>query len=73
MQGYGQMSQNRTGDSDSAAGDSPSAAAPRTELSSDENGAIVAVLDYLIGNFQHVYSGDASPLYTTAAATHTLE
>lgn len=73
MQGYGQVGLNRTGDSDSAAGDSPTAGQNRTELSPDEIGAIVAVLDYLIGNFQHVFSGNASPLYNTAATPHTLE
>lgn len=32
----------------------------------------MAALEYLISNFQHLYGGDASPLYNTAA-THTLE
>ena len=44
----------------------------RTELSPEELGAIVAVLGYLISNFQHLNSSDGSPLYNTAA-THTLE
>lgn len=44
----------------------------RTELSPDEAGAIVAVLEYLVANFQHLAGGDGSPLYN-AAATHTLE
>lgn len=74
-QGYGQVG--RPGDmgsdyGESASGDSPTGGGARTELSSDENGAVVAALNYLIGNFQHLYSGDASPLYS-AASTHTLE
>lgn len=78
-QGYGQVGSVWAGDGgsdyqDSTAGDSPTGAGGRTELSPDENGAIVGVLDYLVGNFQHLYSGDASPLYNAAAAaTHTLE
>ena len=51
--------------------DSPTSGV-RTELSPEENGAVVAVLNYLISNFQHLNSGDNSPLYN-AAATHTLE
>lgn len=73
-QGYGQARAGETGSdyADSAAGDSPTNGA-RTELSAEENGAVVAALEYLISNFQHLYGGDASPLYNTAAATHTLE
>jgi hypothetical protein len=71
LQGYGQVvGQIRTNDSDSTTGDSPMAV--RTDLSPEETGAIVAALDYLIGNFQHIYGGDASPLYNTSA-THTLQ
>ncbi|BDA48237.1 probable rho GTPase-activating protein 12 [Coccomyxa sp. Obi] len=70
--GYGQARAGDTGSdyADSAAGDSPTNGV-RTELSPEENSAVVAALDYLISNFQHLYGGDASPLYNTA--THTLE
>jgi hypothetical protein len=79
LQAYGQVS-NAGGfgfgggeytDDSNGGGDSPTAG-ERTELSPEENGAIVAVLSYLISNFQHLNSGDNSPLYNTAA-THTLE
>ena len=77
-QGYGQVN-NAGGFGFGAAdyhesghdGDSPTAGV-RTELSPEELGAIVAVLGYLISNFQHLNSSDGSPLYNTAA-THTLE
>ena len=78
LQGYGQVS-NAGGfgfgagdyhDSGNG-GDSPTGGV-RTELSPEELGAIVAVLGYLISNFQHLNSSDSSPLYNTAA-THTLE
>ena len=78
LQGYGQV--NNTGgfgfgggeyQDAGNGGDSPTSGV-RTELSPEENGAIVAVLNYLISNFQHLNSGDTSPLYNTAA-THTLE
>ena len=78
LQGYGQVN-NAGGFGFGAAdyhesghdGDSPTAGV-RTELSPEELGAIVAVLGYLISNFQHLNSSDGSPLYNTAA-THTLE
>lgn len=77
-QGYGQVSNAGGfgfggGDYHDASndGDSPTAGV-RTELSPEENGAIVAVLSYLVSNFQHLNSGDGSPLYNTAV-THTLE
>ena len=78
VQGYGQVS--NTGGfgfgggeyQDAGNGSDSPTAGVRTELSPEENGAIVAVLNYLISNFQHLNTGDTSPLYNTAA-THTLE
>lgn len=75
MHRYGQVGTARAGEAgsdygDGFAGESPTGGGVRTDLSPDENGAIVGALDYLISNFQHLYSGGASPLYST---THTLE
>ncbi len=78
LQGYGQV--NNTGGfgfgggeyNDAGNGSDSPTSGVRTELSPEETGAIVAVLNYLISNFRHLNSGDTSPLYNTAA-THVLE
>ena len=83
-QGYGQLGQAAGGWQHSTAdpqqqhgggelgGDSPGSSGARTELSQEEAGAIVAVVEYLVANFPRLSSGDGSPLYS-ATATHTLE
>ncbi len=59
------------------AGDLPGSASgggSRTKLSQEETSGVVAVLEYLISNFQHLEGGESSPLYGAGASpTHTLD
>lgn len=69
-----QQQQQQQGGGGGLGGDFPSASGGRAELSQEEAGAVVAVIEYLVANFARLSSGDGSPLYQhSMPTTHTLE